>query len=362
MTSRERVLAALAHQPTDRVPRLLYEEAIGYTPPIERLLRARCAPRTPREFFDMDITRVTFDPTTLPRARFGEWLGAEAARALASGEVDEWGVWWRAGEFHHFARIESPLRGRLDLARLRDYPWPDLDQPYRYASMRARVEALHAQGLAVAAFAGSVFEQSWYLRGLEDLMADLVTAPALAHALFERTAAIQQYAAAQFARAGVDIIITGDDVAGQRGLLMSLGTWREFLKPRLAATARAVKAANPASRVFYHSDGNVATLIPELIEIGVDILNPIQPECLDPAALKRRYGDRLAFWGTVSVQRTMPFGSPDDVRAEVRERIRTVGRGGGLILAPAHVLGPETPWENIVAFFEAADAEPVAAA
>ena len=99
-------------------------------------------------------------------------------------------------------------------------------------------------------------------------------------------------------------------------------------------------------------------VIPELIEIGIDILNPVQPECMDPAAIKRRFGDRLAFWGTVSVQRTMPFGTPDDVRAEVRARIRDVGRGGGLILAPAHVLGPETPWENIVAFFEAADSKP----
>jgi uroporphyrinogen decarboxylase len=88
--------------------------------------------------------------------------------------------------------------------------------------------------------------------------------------------------------------------------------------------------------------------------VGIEILNPVQPECMDAAALKRRYGDRLSFWGTVSVQQTMPFGTPADVRAEVRRRIREVGRGGGLILAPAHVLGPEVPWENIVAFFEAA--------
>src|SRR3990172_2490444 len=100
MTSRERVLTALAHQPTDRVPRLLYEEAIGYTPSVERLLRERCAPRTPRDYFDMDITRVTFEPSTLPRSRFADWLGASAHEALASGDVDEWGVWWRGGGFY----------------------------------------------------------------------------------------------------------------------------------------------------------------------------------------------------------------------------------------------------------------------
>ncbi|MBI4659345.1 MAG: hypothetical protein HY735_10940 [Verrucomicrobia bacterium] len=355
MTSRERVLAALAHRPSDRVPRLLYEEAIGYTPPIERLLREQCAPKSPRDYFDMDITSVTFQTTTLPRERFAPWLGAEADAALATGQVDEWGVRWRAGDFHHFAQIESPLRRVEEFARVLEYPWPDLDQPCRYAGLRTRVEELHRQGFAVAAYAGSVFEQSWYLRGLEQTMMDMATAPKVAHHLFERTAAFQQHAAAEFARAGVDIIMTGDDIAGQKGLLMRPEMWREFLKWRLAATVRAVKEANPASFVFYHSDGDIEPAIPELIEVGIDILNPVQPECMDAAAIKQHYGNRLSFWGTVSVQRTMPFGSPAEVRAEVRARIRDMGCGGGFILAPAHVLGPETPWENVLAFFEAAD-------
>ncbi len=361
MTSRERVLAALAHKPTDRVPRLLYEEAIGYTPPIARLLGDRCAPRAPRDYFAMDVTSVAVAPTTLPRTRFEEWLGEDAEAARASGQLDEWGVWWRGGGAHHFARIRSPLRGVEDLARIREYPWPDLDASYRFEGVARQVEELHAQGFAVAAFAGSVFEQAWYIRGMEDLMIDMLDEPPIAHYLLGRTAELQRIAAAQFARAGVDIVITGDDVAGQTGLLLSRETWREFLQPHLAAAVRAVKDANPAAAFFYHSDGNVAALVPELIETGIDILNPVQPECMDPAAIKRQYGDRLAFWGTVSVQRTMPFGSPEDVKAEVRARIRDVARGGGLILAPAHVLGPEVPWENIVAFFEAADATPVPA-
>lgn len=355
LTSRERVLAALSHQVTDRVPRLLYEEAIGYTPPIQHLLAKHCAPQSPRDYFGMDITGVAPNPTTLSRSRFAPWLGSEANSALLSGQVDEWGVWWRQGDFHHFAQAQPSLRGLKDAKALQAYPWPDLDQPYRWQALRERVEALQAQGFAVAAFAGSVFEQSWYLRGLEDLMMDLLVAPALAHELFERTAALQQFAAAQFARAGVDIVILGDDIAGQSGLLMKLETWRRFLKPRLAATVRAVKQARPDTYVFYHSDGNVEAAIPELIETGIEILNPIQPECMDPAKIKAKYGDRLSFWGTVSVQQTMPFGSPAQVRAEVAARIRDVGRGGRLILAPAHVLGPETPWENILAFFEAAD-------
>jgi uroporphyrinogen decarboxylase len=355
MTSHERVLAALARQPTDRVPRLLYEEAIGYTPPVENLLRQHCGAVAPCEFFDMDITRVCPDPTRLPRERFAEWLGPQADAALASGQMDEWGVWWRTGDFHHFAHVESPLRGALGLERLREYPWPDLDQPYRVRSVASEIARHHAAGRAVAAYAGSVFERAWYLRGLEDLMIDMVENPGLAHFLFDRAASCQQHLAREFARAGADIIITGDDIAGQKGLLMNLGTWREYLKPRLAATVRAAKEASPAASVFYHCDGNVEAAIPDLIETGIDILNPVQPECMDPAAIKRRFGDRLSFWGTVSVQRTMPFGTPEEVRREVRARIQDVGRGGGLILAPAHVLGPEVPWENIMAFFEAAD-------
>ncbi len=359
MTSRERVLTALAGKPTDRVPRLLYEEAIGYTPPIERLLRDRCAPQTPRDYFGMDITSVTFNPSVLPRERFADWLGARAPEALATGQVDEWGVWWKAGDFHHFAHPESPLRGIQDPGRLKEYPWPDLEASYRWQGVRERVATLHDHGFAVAAYAGSVFEHSWYLRGMEDLMMDLLAAPEIAHWFFERTAALQQFAATQFARAGVDILITGDDIAGQKGMLMKLGVWREFLKPRLAATVRAVKQARANTFVFYHSDGNVEAAIPDLIEIGIDILNPVQPECMDPAAVKLKYGDQLSFWGTISVQQTMPFGTPEEVRAEVVSRIRTVGNGGGLILAPAHVVGPETPWENIVAFFEAADTTPM---
>jgi uroporphyrinogen decarboxylase len=136
-------------------------------------------------------------------------------------------------------------------------------------------------------------------------------------------------------------------------MLMSVRMWRTWLRPRLARTIAAAREVRPDVLVFYHSDGDVSAIIPDLIEIGVDILNPIQPECMDPAALKRNFGDRLAFWGTIGTQSTLPFGSPDDVRREVRLRIETVGVGGGLFLAPTHVIEPEVPFENIAAFVDA---------
>jgi uroporphyrinogen decarboxylase len=161
--------------------------------------------------------------------------------------------------------------------------------------------------------------------------------------------------AERYARADVDVIEMGDDVSMQRGMLLSPAAWRQWLKPRLARVIQSAKAVKPDVLVKYHSDGNPSAIIPELIEIGVDVLNPVQPECIDPAEAKRLYGDRLAFWGTMGIQTTMPFGTPEQVAEVVKERIETVGEGGGLLIAPTHVLQPDVPWENIVAFFEAVE-------
>jgi uroporphyrinogen decarboxylase len=131
--------------------------------------------------------------------------------------------------------------------------------------------------------------------------------------------------------------------------------WRTVFKPRLREVIEAARKARPEIFVFYHSDGNVWDAIPELIEVGVDVLNPVQPECMDPAKVKMEFGKDLSFFGSVSIQETLPKGSPKDVRREVKLRMETIGKGGGLLIAPAHVLQPDTPWENIVAFFDAVE-------
>ena len=348
MTSRERVLAALNHQKPDRTPAILYGELIGYVPAIEKLLQEKCGGKSGRDFFGMDMTSIMPELTRLSKERFCDWQPEEAFE-----NIDEWGVWWRAGSFQHFSHIESPLKGMTDFGRIKEYPWPDLDEGYRYAGIAEKVKKLQQEGIAVASFTGSVFEQAWYIRGMEDTMQDMMLNPEIAHYLFGKTAYYQKCASVQMAKAGCDMIMLGDDVAMQTGLLMSKGTWREFLKDHLAATIEAVKNVNRYVKVFYHSDGNIKDLIPELIKAGVDVLNPVQPECVDPAAIKKEFDKELAFLGTVSVQKTMPFGTPEEVKQEVKMRIETVGYDGGLVLAPAHVIEPEVPWENIVAFFEA---------
>ncbi len=133
---------------------------------------------------------------------------------------------------------------------------------------------------------------------------------------------------------------------------MRVTTWQEYLKPRMAAVIQAAKDLKPDILVYYHGDGNLQAIIPELIEIGVDILNPVQPECMDPIAIKHQYGDSLSFWGTIGTQTTMPWGTPDEVRQVCQKMMQEVGRGGGLGLAPTHILEPEVRWANIQAFID----------
>ena len=145
----------------------------------------------------------------------------------------------------------------------------------------------------------------------------------------------------------------GDDVSTQIAMMMSPAMWRQQLKPRLKRVIDAAKAEKPDILIFYHGDGNLSAIVEDLIEIGVDVLNPVQPECVDPYEMKRLYGDRLSFWGCVGTQTTMPFGTPEQVRETVRHMIETVGVGGGLVIAPTHVLEPEVPWDNIEAMVQA---------
>jgi uroporphyrinogen decarboxylase len=355
MTGRERVRAALEHRKTEQVPKLLYGETIGYVPAIENLLTEKCGGVDPRHFFSMDITGVTLNPTRLDPARFAALYGSHAQEAIRSGEIDEWGVWWKGGRYFHFAHIESPLRNCSSIDEVKSFPKPDLLEPYRIEGLRERVKLLHDEGFAVAASAGSVFEQSWYLRGIDVLMMDMIINPEIARYFFDLTSRYQRSLGEAFAAAGVDIVMTGDDVANQRGLTMSVPMWKDYLQPHLVETVAAVKAVNPNAALFYHSCGKLDELIPNLIETGIDILNPIQPDCMDPAEVYSSFGCELTLWGTISVQKTMPFGTPEEVAREVGERLETMGGEGGLILSPAHVLGPETPWENIVAFFNAVE-------
>ena len=348
MTSRERVLTAFNREPPDRVPAVLYGELVGYVPSVAKMLEEKCGGTSPLEYFGFDITSFSLAPSQR-KQDFGRYIPIDEHTT-----VDEWGVGWKGGRYLHYAEILHPLQD-LSLREIREYPFPDLDAAYRYQGTREKNLELHNKGLATAYFPGSIFETAWYMRGMEQLFMDIKAEPATSDYLLDRITDIVAGAARQLAAADLDLLILGDDIAMQTGMMMSLKMWRETFKPRLMRVIRAAKEVKPDIHVFYHSDGNVWDAIPDLIDAGVDVLNPVQPECMDPARVKEAFGDQLSFFGTISLQKTMPFGTPDEVRAEVKLRMETVGQDGGLLLAPSHVLQPDTPWENVVAFFEAVE-------
>ena len=346
MSPRERILRAMRRQKPDRVPR----EA-SFTQPLYEIFCQKTGQTDPALYFGYDRRTIDFK-RPLPPADFSRYLPPDHR----PGWVDEWGNVVVRGLQYETTDYVYPMRNLRTVAELAEFPFPDFRQPQCSEHFEAEVQRYHDQGYAVTgSLWGTLFERTWHMRGMDNLFADFYDNPDFATALLDKMMEIRIFQATRYAEAGVDILHVGDDIGMQDRLLMSVPMWRRWFKPRLAAIIAAARHVKPDLIVEYHSDGSIQPFIPELIEIGIDVLNPVQPECMDPAEIKRQFGDRLAFSGTVGTQTTMPFGTVDEVRRVVRERIETVGAGGGLVLAPTHVLEPDVPWENVVALFEAAE-------
>ncbi|MCD6350634.1 MAG: hypothetical protein J7M26_00835 [Armatimonadetes bacterium] len=361
MTPRQRVRLAMSRQVPDRVPK-----TAGFTPAVHERYRQHVAAELgldladpeqaarlpgPAEYFGMDVRGVGFrGPEELPdfRPYFCEELPGDTS-------FNEYGSARVPGDFYHFTRYRYPLEDAGSLADYEAYPWPDFTPRRRHEHLEQAVGALQTEGWYVSGGVGHIFEHAWQIRSMDKLFEDMVERPEMAAFLLDKLTEDRAFQARRYAEAGCDCISCGDDVGMQDRMMMSPAMWREWFKPRWAYVWQVAKKTNPDVQIWYHSDGYIEPIIPDLIEMGLEILNPVQPECMDPVSLKRRYGDRLAFWGCVGTQTVMPFGTPDDVRAAVRHLIQTVGEGGGLLLAPTHVLEPDVPWENILAFFQAVD-------
>jgi uroporphyrinogen decarboxylase len=350
LTPRQRVIAALNREEPDRVP---FELFLGLTPSLMETFVAETGHLDPAEYWNVPVRSVSHRPPP----DFELWrtyAGYYPDRLPAGSSISPFGVVRTYGSTEHFQRKLCPLKDATRVEEAVDYPLPDPANPARYAHLKPATQALHARDLAVQGeLYVTIFETAWSIRGFEQMLTDLVLHPDFAEALFERLTALRVVEAQQMAAAGVDVLRLGDDVASQAGMLMSPALWRIWLRPKLVRIIEAARAIKPDIHIFYHSDGNCRAIVPDLIEIGVTVLNPVQPECMDPAGLKEEFGDRLAFWGTIGTQSTMPHGTPEEVRAVVRERIETVGQGGGLLISPTHTLEPDVPWQNVLAFVEA---------
>ena len=286
--------------------------------------------------------------------------GTLARDLSAEAYVDGWGCLWerRPGAIYYEV-VDSPIRTATidDLDR---FPWPDLAHLSRFAGLRAKAKAIQDAGYAVVALSGvSPFEQAYMCRGIEQWMVDLAGDPDFAVALMRKITDLMQASVIQLLEeAGdyIDVLITGDDLGGQTSTLISPTMYRRLIKPFHMELMAAIKQRTKA-KIFYHSDGNIYSLLGDLIEIGVDLLNPVQVsagDMGDTARLKREFGDRLSFCGAIDTGRVLPFGTPADVRAEVRRRIQDLAPGGGYILASVHCIQPDVPLENVLAMLDEA--------
>jgi len=347
MTHRERILTVLSRKPADRVPMDLG----GFNREAYRLFVEKTGSHNHWEYFGVE----------------GDWRGVGFAGSketidhrpyhenLPEGTpLNEWGTAFIVGSNSAYDHFVAPMTYATTIKQMQDYPLPDVTPSYRHEHLESAVKSIHdAEYAAIAGMQCTIFEVAWQIRGFNELMTDFYDNPDMAECILDRITELRCFMARRYAEAGTDILSLGDDVGMEYKLMMSPDVWYKWLGSRLAKVIKSARDAKPDIIIHYHSDGYIEPIIPKLIEIGLNVLNPVQPECMDPAKLKKQYGDQLAFWGTIGIQHTMPFGTPDDVRKEVKERIETVGKGGGLVIGPTHVLAPEVPIENIAAFVEA---------
>ena len=370
LNHRERVLRAINHQEPDRVPMDLgahadssihvvaYEQLKAYMgihidrkpSLVSKIMQDVLVDEEVLSVLDIDVRGIypgALDNRGSEDPKTGEW-------------TDEWGVIRTKPPSAHYydLKMPAPLSGEITISDIVNYPWPDPDDPGLTRGLKQQVEHFKATTdyALVARVAAPFIHQSQYMRGFEDWYMDLAANQKLAGAMFDAILDVRMGMAANILDVVgpyIDVVMTGDDMGTQNGLQFSPATYRKLIKPRQKKYFDMVHSKTSA-KMLLHSCGSVYPIIDDLIEIGVDILNPIQRRAadMDPKKLKAEFGDRLVFWGGVDIQQVMPFGSPDDVRAEVKYLFETLGAGGGWVLSCAHNIQPEVPPQNIVTLFK----------
>jgi uroporphyrinogen decarboxylase len=375
MTGRERVLAAVNHEEPDRVPIVIgASNATGLkAAPYHGLKRLLGVDSEDRYIYDWpELGTILPDEAVLERLHSdvrgvldafpAATIARNRTRPPHSPFIDDWGSGQVEVEEGTWYPGVHPMADATTIDAIERYPWPDMDDPTRVAHVRAEAARLAADGrYAILATPWLLFpfERAFAMQGLEQFLMNLAVEPEFAEALLRRIAGSCKTLMGHFlAELGdnVDIIKIGDDLGTEQSLLMSPAMYRRILKPIHADYIAFIKARTKA-RVFFHTDGDVFDLLDDLVEIGVDILNPVQSgsgKLGNLAEVKRRYGTNLAFCGAIDTQRVLPTGTPDEVRAEVHRAIGTLGPGGGYLLAAVHTIMNEVPPANVLAMVDAA--------
>jgi uroporphyrinogen decarboxylase len=373
-TPREAVLAALDHKESRLVPYDLGSTKITSicSQAYRDLAKALGINVEPIRITNVNCQLPRIDPCLL-KAVGASCVGIEPnppsrwrLRIYEEGDYrhyyDEWGVHLQMPleDGHYFDRMEGPIK-EPTVDALAAYEWPDPDDPARYRGLRQEALRLRDTGRALIGscpLGTDITSRPLWNRSYVDGMIDLLDSPGFVDAMLDRCMEIALRSWDRFlAEVGdlVDIVFLADDLGAQDGPLFSPSVYRRFFKPRLAETVRFLRQRTPA-RVFLHSCGAIYPFIPDLIDMGVDILNPVQVSASgmgDTARLKREFGKDLTFWGAIDTQYLLPFGSPEEVRRDVLRRLKELSPGGGYVAAAVHNIQDGTPPQNIVAMVDA---------
>ena len=332
LTHKERLRRAIYHEPLDRLP-----TQINYTQAMGEKMADHFNVTTEELPARLDNHMIRVDLTT-PR------------RLSDDGKVlfDWWGVGFSTAEEGYFTSV-NPLANSKDLDR---FPWPDAHDPQLMDEAAAIIAADAGRHFITCNFGFCLFERAWALRGLEPFLMETALDPEFAGLLLDRIVEIQLVLIQRYIELGVDGGYFGDDYGAQKNLLFSPKSWRELIKPRLARLFAPFKQAGLP--VIMHSDGQIAQIAPDLVEIGLNMLNPVQPEVIDQAWLKATFGDELAYYGGVSTQTVLPHGTAAEVIAAVEACADTLAPdGSGLLIAPSHRMMTDIPLDNVEALLTA---------
>lgn len=368
-TPRERILNALHHLESDRVP-IDFGSTFntGITIDAYERLKKHLKIELPTKVISLPYSLAQVDEPVLERLNVdtrGVWtVGSDVweDKHLSSNRfIDEWGVrYFKAPSSLYYDIEDGPFYNEFTMKNLKDYPWPDAHNKGRIRGIKERVKALRANTdyAIVLHVVGGFITQSQDMRGLEKWLADILLQPELLGELLDRTLKFQMdltIDALEAADGDVDVIHFGDDLGMQNGLMFSPKTYRNVIKPRQAKLFGLAKK-NSKAKILFHSCGSNYEIMEDLIEIGVDAFNPVQTNAknMDAAKLKSEFGDRITFWGGIDTQSILSFGSVDDVKVEVKRKIDLLSPSGGFVLNSVHNIQPDVPPENICAMFDTA--------
>lgn len=347
ITEREKILSYIRRETNKPVP---YD--IGFNTAAEEQYSKILQNKSEREYFGCPTRDVR---PNLLKAKCEYNFDFLYPQGVPKGSyIDEWGICTQINE-QGLVHVLNPMADFETEKDLIGYPFPEYQNPACYEDMTRQVKDIHANGyVAVAKAERLIFAMGRDLRGYENHMMDYYVNEQFNEALLDKILRCQLDLVRGMAGSGADIIWLSSDVASQENVFLSPDVYSKTVAWRMARLYSAAKEVNPDILCAYHCCGNVVPIMEDILNFGIDILNPIQPESLDFPSFKKAYGDKLIFWGGISVQHVLPHGTQEEVRAAVRDAMAVLGEGGGYVVAPCNEVTEDIPFENLEAFVDEA--------